>query len=251
MIRLLLSVCTVVCAGFASWPTSASDRVTVFAAASLSEVLTEAAERFQADTGVEVVLSAAGSSAIARQVSLGAPADIVVLASQDWMDWLHGTGVTDVETEVTIARNRLALISGEIKDTTGPPKTFSIEGRLAMALVDAVPAGQYGKAALEHLGLWEQLKANVVQTDNVRAALALVASRAVPMGVVYASDALVEPRVHLVDLFPEDSHPPIVYPAVATRGASVNARAFLDLLRSSAGQTIFMDRGFLPAQGTP
>lgn len=238
--------------GFAS-PAAAED-VTVFAAASLQTALSEVAELWATETGGRAVIVPAGSSALARQILAGAPADLFISASPEWMDAVAADGRVVPETRTVIAGNRLALIAsgagapgrGEI----GPGDDLAAllgEGRLAMALVEAVPAGAYGKAALETLGQWEALAPQVAQTDNVRAALALVAAGAAPLGVVYASDAVAEPRVRVLALFPEASHPPITYPAAVVAGGDEAAgRAFLSLLTGAAGQAALERQGFLP-----
>lgn len=234
-----------------------AEPVTVFAAASLKTALDEIATNFEQSTDHAVTLSYAGTPVLARQISLGAPADVFISASAEWMDWLADRQAIAPDTRSEIARNRLVLIaheetSSEIALTSQDLAAAIGQNRIAMALVEAVPAGIYGKAALSHFGLWDPLSAQVAQTDNVRAALALVASGAALFGIVYASDARAEPRVSLRAVFPPESHPAIVYPAalVADRTTPA-ARAFLDHLSSDAAQRLFDAHGFLPAQATP
>ena len=237
-------------AGF--WPApAAAERVTVFAAASLMTALDEVAVRFEAETGHEVTLSYAGSSVLARQVARGAPADVVISANPGWMDWLEDEGLIAQGTRAAILGNRLALIAHGHRAAPaeiGPGTDLAAlvgQGRLAMALVDAVPAGIYGKAALTRLGQWGALRPRVVQTDNVRAALKLVSIGEAGFGVVYATDAMADPAVALVGLFPEDSHPPIRYPAAAVAGrAGPAARAFLAHLQGPGAAAIFERHGF-------
>lgn len=225
---------------------------TVFAAASLKTALDQVAQDFRQDTGHKITISYGGSSVLARQIELGAPADLYLSANTAWMDYLQDAGHIDAASRVDLLGNRLALIvHGEAAVMLAvtpelPLANMLGDGRLAMALVDAVPAGIYGKAAFEHLGLWDAVAPRVAQTDNVRAALALVATGAAPMGVVYATDAAADPRVTAMSLFPEDSHPPIVYPAALTASGNETATAFLDYLSSDPASKRFTQNGFLP-----
>lgn len=230
-------------------PARASD-VTVFAAASLKTVLDEIAALWEAETGHSATVAPAGSSALARQIQQGAPADIFISASPDWMDVLEAEGLLREATRRDLLTNRLVLIGhgaqAPVKIGRGLDLAGMLgDGRLAMALVEAVPAGIYGKAALQSLGMWEGVAAQVAQTDNVRAALALVAVGEAPLGVVYATDAAAEPRVSLLGTFPEDSHPPILYPAAVTaESASDHASPFLDFLSGAQADAIFTAHGF-------
>ncbi|EPX86935.1 molybdate ABC transporter substrate-binding protein [Salipiger mucosus] len=230
-----------------------AESLTVFAAASLKTAMDEIAADYRAATGDEVAVSFAGSSALARQIERGAPADVFLSANTAWMDRLEESGAIAPGTRIDLLSNRIVLIGA---DAEGAPVALDSpdalagrlgDGRLAMALVDAVPAGIYGKAALESLGLWDRIAPQVAQADNVRAALALVASGAAPLGVVYATDAVAEPRVGVLATFPEDSHPPIVYPGAATAsGDSAAARAFLDYLQGPQARAVFERQGFAP-----
>ena len=209
-------------------PARAED-VTVFAAASTGAALQEIAADWHTRTGNSAVIAPAGSSAIARQVQAGAPADLVLLASADWMDVLEEGGLLTPGSRVDLLGNRLALVGHGDQPPVeiGPDLDLSGrlgDGRLAMALVQAVPAGIYGKAALERLGLWEGVAAHVAQADNVRAALAFVAAGATPLGIVYATDVGGVEGVTLLALFPEDTHPPIIYP-LATIGPEPTSTA--------------------------
>ena len=167
-----------------------------------------------------------------------------MLASPDWMEWVSERGLRHGPAQ-DVTANRLVLIgrAGAPAADIADLAHLLAGQRLAMALVAAVPAGIYGKAALAHLGLWDAVQANVVQADNVRAALALVALGAVPYGIVYATDALAEPRVTVIARLPEDSHPPIRYPVAAL---SVQALPFLTFLRGPAAQDRLRAAGFLP-----
>ncbi len=227
-------------------PLSAGE-VTVFAAASMKTALDRIAARFSEQTGHAVTRSYAGSSALARQIQLGAPADLFISANPGWMDLLAEGGQIAPDSRFDLAGNSLVLI--------GPAGAAPVDlesdlvarldgGHLAMALVDAVPVGIYGKAALTRLGQWPALAPHVAQADNARATLALVALGAAPLGVVYATDARADPRVTVVAVFPDNSHPPITYPAALTPDAGAPARAFLAALHSPEARAILTEEGF-------
>jgi molybdate transport system substrate-binding protein len=230
--------------------TALSD-VTVFAAASLKTALEDIAEDWAAETGNRVTLSYGGTPALARQIAEGAPADVFLSASTAWMDDLQDKALIRPDSRRDILGNSLILVAhGEAASVTvdaGLDLPALLDGgKLAMALVDAVPAGQYGKEALTTLGLWAGVESSVVQTENVRAALHLVALGEAPMGIVYASDAVAEPGVSVIGTFPKDSHTPIVYPGALTTTAGAEAGAFLDHLSSPAAQEVFRANGFRP-----
>lgn len=225
--------------------------ITVFAAASLKTALDEVAERFEANTGYRVTRSYAGSSALARQIEQGAPASIFISANAAWMDYLAKGDLIDPATRYDLLGNRLVLIApaASARPVTlakGMELAAYLDGKfLAMALVDAVPAGIYGKAALDHFGLWDGIAGQVAQTDNVRAALALVALGEAPLGITYETDARAEPKVAIVATFPHDSHPPIRYPVAAIKGQdSAGNDALLDFLKSPDAAQIFAHHGF-------
>lgn len=222
-------------------------QVTVFAAASLKTVLEDMAPEIKAATGHDLTLSFAGSSALARQIEYGAPADIYISANPGWMDHLAAKGLIDTGSRVDLVGNRLALVGQGALVEISPDLDLATrlgDGRLAMALVNAVPAGIYGKAALDHLGLWASVEAQVAQADNVRAALALVAQGAAPLGIVYESDAVADPRVTVLGLFPEGSHPPIRYPAARLTSSDPAAADVLGWLASPVAQAGFVAGGF-------
>lgn len=235
----------------AAVPLRAGADVTVFAAASLTTALDRVAAAWTAQTGQTATLSYAGSSSLARQIQQGAPADIFISASTDWIEALAASGDLRPGTRRDILGNRLVLIA---HGPDAPPVTLDATldlpallggGRLAMALVDAVPAGVYGKAALTHLGLWDAVAPQVAQADNVRAALAFVARAEAPLGIVYATDAAAEDRVTVIGTFPADSHAPITYPAAITaQSDSPQAHAFLAFLASDSARAIWQDHGF-------
>ena len=234
------------CLGLAA---TAEAQITVFAAASLKNALDEIAPAYETETGENLAVSLAGSSALARQIGLGAPADVFISANTDWMDRLAEDGAIRPETRVELLSNRLVLVAHRPAEAVviGPALDLAgllDGGHLAMALVDAVPAGIYGKAALTSLGLWDSVAPMVAQTDNVRAALALVASGEAPLGIVYASDAVADPGVTVLGTFPADSHPEILYPAALTTRAAPEAAGFLDFLQGPVARAAFERQGF-------
>ena len=254
MKALLLSV--ILALGLGSAPARAEDApVTVFAAASLKTALDRivadwAAKPDAAPDAVPVRVSYAGSSALARQILQGAPADIFISANADWMDRVEAEGLLVPGSRADLLGNTLVLIAHDpdaapVKITADLPLAQMLgEDRLAMALVEAVPAGIYGRAALTALGLWDSVAARVAQADNVRAALALVSRGEAPYGITYATDAhAAGDAVQVLGAFPPDSHPPIIYPAAALRDRP-EAAAFLDWLRGPQAQAIFADEGF-------
>lgn len=229
-----------------------AEDVTVFAAVSLKNALDNVAAAYAADTGKDVVISYAASNALARQIEAGAPADIFFSADLAWMDYLDERGLIRSDTRETLLGNEIVLVA-----PAGSPATIALEpgadlaallgadGRLAMANVDSVPAGKYGRAALEALGIWPRVADRVVQAENVRAALAFVATGEAPLGIVYKTDANSEQRVKSIAAFPADSHPPILYP-VAMTAASANpeAKAFFDFMCSDAARPAYEEQGF-------
>ncbi|OCX66772.1 molybdate ABC transporter substrate-binding protein [Thioclava sp. SK-1] len=239
----LVGICTV---------TTAQAQPLIFAAASLKTALDQAAQQW-ATTHPPVTISYAGSSQLARQITAGAPADLFISASPQWMDAVDQSGMVTPGSRVNLLGNRLVLI-GNGNSTNAATSSIAsslqpvMDGTafLAMALVDSVPAGQYGKEALTHLGLWDQVASQVAQADNVRAALALVALNEAPLGITYATDAKAEPRVHEIATFPADSHRPIIYPMAALDGGN-DPRAAADFaayLQTPPAQAIFTQQGF-------
>lgn len=247
-------------AGLLSLPAQASD-LTVFAAASLGDVLGDLAAAWQEESGLEVTAALAGSSALARQIDAGAPADVVISANETWISWLDERGRILPDSLRIVASNRLVLVAHDPAAASVAPVTADTdlsallgpEGRLAVALPEAVPAGIYAREALTGLGLWDGLKERLAPTDNVRAALALVALGEAPAGVVYETDAVAEDRVHVAGVFPSGLHAPILYPAAVVADSAVpdRALAFVDWLTSETARTILADYGFLPAGAQP
>jgi molybdate transport system substrate-binding protein len=229
-----------------------ADDVVVFAAASLKNALDDAVAAYTAETGKTVTVSYGGSSALAKQIEQAAPADIFFSADLDWMKYLHDKNLTVAETEKSLLGNEIVLVAP--KDSTATTTIapgFDLggilgpDGKLAMANVDSVPAGKYGKAALEKLGMWDKVSGQVVQADNVRAALAFVAKAEAAAGIVYQTDANAEPGVKVIATFPTDTHPPIVYP-VSLLASSTNpdAKDFLAYIESDKAKPAFVKQGF-------
>ncbi len=247
--KLLVLICLVV---IGISPVHAQDRgPLVLAAASMQEALTDAANRWAAFKHPRPVLSFAASSALARQVESGAQADLFISADEEWMDYLQTKTLLRPGTRARLTENRLVLVApAASKVTLRIAPRFALAralgtGRLAIADPATVPAGRYGKAALEQLGVWPSVAARIAPAENVRAALALVERGAAPLGVIYATDARASAKVRVVGLFPVSSHPPITYP-VALLKASTNpqAEAFRRFLISREGRAILARRGF-------
>ncbi len=223
----------------------------VFAAASMKNALDEVDAAFSAKNGLKVVASYAASSVLAKQLELGAPADIFVSADAAWMDYAVAKKVIDASTRVDLLGNSLVLIAPKDApiDSVAIGHGFDLAGlagagRIATGDVRAVPAGKYAKAALETLGAWRAVEPKLAMAESVRAALALVARGEAPLGIVYSTDARVEPGVKVIARFPASSHPPIVYPVAATAGARAGAAGYLAFLRSSTAKAIFEKYGF-------
>ena len=246
LILVLLALAPVAPAGGARAP------LTVFAAASLKESLDAAAEAYRRRTGTPVRVSYAASPALARQIAQGAPADVFLPADREWMDHLASRRLLRVGTRRDLLGYALVLVAP--RAARMPPVALARpasltralgDGRLALALTTSVPAGRYAKAALESLALWTPLQPRVVEAENVRAALLLVARGEARMGVVYATDARAEPRVRVLAVFPPRSHPPIVYPvAVIASSRHPAAADFVAWLRTPEARAIFERRGF-------
>jgi molybdate transport system substrate-binding protein len=226
--------------------------VLVFAAASMKTALDEINKAWSRESGGrKATISYAASSALAKQIEGGAPADLFASADLDWMDYVADKGLIRPETRVNLLGNRIVLIAPKDAATTvtiAPGFNLAAavgQGRLAMANVDAVPAGKYGKAALEKLGAWDGVKDRVAQAENVRAALLLVSRGEAPLGIVYQTDAAADSNVKIVGTFPEDTHPPIVYPVAITKAsAHADAPALLAFLRGPAARAAFERQGF-------
>ena len=234
-------------------PAIAQDKsLTVFAAASMKNALDDIGAAYTAKSGVRIVASYAASSALAKQIEQGAPADLFASADTDWMDYAIAKKTISEPTRVNLLGNSLVLIapkdSGLDKVAIGPGfdlAKLAGDDRIASGDVKAVPSGKYAKAALEKLGAWQAAEPKFAMAESVRAALALVARGEAPLGIVYSTDAKIEPGVRIVGTFPADSHPAIIYPVAATATAKPEAAAYLTFLRSSAAKTIFEKYGFV------
>ena len=233
-------------------PTAAwADDVVVFAAASLKTALDDFAGKWEAETGNSVTISYAGSGQLARQIMQGAPADIFISANPEWMDEVEKAGLVKDGERRDILGNALVLIAhgrdgGKVDIEPGFDLAGLLgDGKLAMALVNSVPAGQYGKAALEALGVWEQVAPSVAQADNVRAALRLVSVGEAPYGIVYRTDAAADDDVTIAGTFPENTHPPIIYPAaVLTEAKDAADATFYKALSGDVARASFEAQGF-------
>jgi molybdate transport system substrate-binding protein len=239
---------------FAEDPSPAAPRdapaLLVFAAASLGDALTQVDAAFTAQTGVQVRASFAASSVLAKQIEAGAPAEVFLSADREWMDYLEQRALLQPGSRHDLLGNALVLIAP--RDSTVRLKIapgFNLagalgQGRLATGDPDSVPAGRYARAALMKLGIWAQVSGRVIGAENVRAALEYVARGEAPLGIVYSSDAQAEKRVRVVDVFPEDTHPPITYPVALTAAASPLAVRYAAFLRGDSAKTIFVRLGF-------
>lgn len=251
LVRLLLALALVACAQ-AAFAGGARTPLTVFAAASLKGSLDAAAQAYEGRTGTPVRVAYAASPALARQIEQGAPADVFLSADREWMDHLASRRLLRAGTRRDLLGNTLVLVAP--RHARVPPVSFARpssvtralgDGRLALALTASVPAGKYAKAAFESLGVWPALRPRVVEAENVRAALLLVARGEARLGAVYATDARAEARVRVLATFPARSHPPIVYPvAVVASSRHGAANDFVAWLRTPEARAIFVRHGF-------
>lgn len=234
-------------------PAAAQDQtLTVFAAASMKNALDDVNAAFTKATGVKVTVSYAASSALAKQIETGAPAEVFVSADLDWMNYLETRKLIRAGSRLSLLGNRLVLIAPKDSklDKVAIAKGFGLaalagSGRIAVADVKSVPAGKYAKTALENLGGWAAAEPKLAMAENVRATLAFVARGETQVGIVYETDAKVEPNVKIVGTFPDGSHPPVIYPVAATSTASKPAvDNYLGYLQTSAAKTVFEKYGF-------
>jgi molybdate transport system substrate-binding protein len=232
-------------------PQAQSGEMVVFAAASLKNALDAINTQWQKETGKRASISYGASSALAKQIEQAAPAQMFISADLDWMDYVAQRNLIKPQTRSNLLGNRIVLIAH--KDKAQPidiKPGFELAkaldgGRLAMANVDSVPAGKYGKAALENLGVWSSVSSTIAQAENVRAALLLVSRGEAPLGIVYQTDAAADPNVKIIGTFPEDTHPPIIYPVALTAGANhPEAAAFLEYIKSAKAKPLFEAQGF-------
>jgi molybdate transport system substrate-binding protein len=230
-----------------------SDTVLVFGAASLTNVLDDLSKAFTAKEQVAVTSSLAASSVLAKQIEAGAPADVFFSADLEWMDYLEQRKLLKPGSRHDVVGNRLVLIapadsSVTVKISKGVDLRGALgpQGKLATGDPDSVPVGKYAKAALQKLGVWDQVSGQIVRAENVRAALAFVARGEAPLGIVYRTDALAQEKVKIVAEFPADTHPPITYPIAVTTHGGAAAQKFADFVRSKDAGEIFRRYGFVP-----
>jgi molybdate transport system substrate-binding protein len=251
--RFLLTLLVATAAGsaLATQATAQEKSITVFAAASMKNALDDVSAAFTKQSGVKVVTSYAASSALAKQIEQGAPADVFVSADLQWMDYVANKKLIKDDSRVNLLGNKLVLIAPKDSKignvTIGPGfdlAKLAGDGRVTTGDVRAVPAGIYAKQALENLGAWKAVEPKMAMAENVRAALVLVARGEAALGIVYETDARVEPGVKIVGAFPDDSHPPIIYPVALTVSAKPGAAPYLAFLRTQAAKTIFEKYGF-------
>ena len=251
ILRRLLVFTTVLIAPLAFAADAPREGLVVFGAASLTDVLQQVGALYTKQSNVPVKFSFAASSALAKQIESGAPVDVFLSADQDWMTYLQERQLIDAATRADLLGNRLVLIapndskvSLQLERGVRLLAALGRGGRLATGDPDSVPVGKYAKAALTNLDLWSAIEPRLVRADNVRVALMYVARGEAPLGIVYATDAAVEPQVRIVDVFPESSHAPIWYPVAATSRPSADALAFVTFLRSDAARAVFTRAGF-------
>ena len=262
VVRLLASQRLLACVFLillsAAWSTVASaqaPKLIVFAAASLKDALDEASALYQREKGQDTATSYAASSTLAKQIEAAAPADVFISADLDWMDYLAKRNLIKPETRANLLGNRLVLIApvasgGKLSIAPNFPLAQALgNGRLAIADPNGVPAGRYGKAALESLGVWSSVADRLAPAENVRATLALVSRGEAPLGIVYQTDANSDKGVQIVGTFPEDTHPPIIYPiAVVASSTNPGASGYVAFLKSPAARPIFEKHGFTVLQ---
>ena len=252
MFRLFPVVVFAALAAFApaSMAASAANNVTVLAAASLTGAMDEIGRTYESATGKRVALSFAGSMILAKQIEASAGADLFISADEDSMDYLDSRGLIAKETRVNLLGNALVLIApanSRIELAISPGFRLSdalMGGRLAVANTDTVPAGRYAKAALTALKVWDSVAKHLAEGEDVRATLAYVARGETRLGIVYATDAGAESKVRVVGTFPENTHPPILYPAALTKDARADAAAFLAYLKGPQARAVFERAGF-------
>jgi molybdate transport system substrate-binding protein len=248
----LLAVLVLCCGLLASAQAAdeSKQELLVFAAASLTNVLDEIGTAYTQQTKQPVKFSYAASSALARQLQAGARADVFFSADLEWMDYVQARNLIDRSTRRNVLGNRLALVAPadskiELKIAPGFKLAEALgTGRLATGDPESVPVGKYARSALTSLGVWNEVADKLVRADNVRSALAFIARGETPLGIVYETDARVEKRVRIVDFFPAESHPPIVYPVAVAAQARPAARQFVEFLQSAAAQEAFKKYGF-------
>lgn len=232
-------------------PALAADKIVVFAAASMKNALDNADAAFTKETGKEVTVSYAASGPLAKQLENGAPADVFISADTNWMDYVAGKKLIKDDSRTNLLGNKLVLVAEKDKAKPVDIKhgmdlaALLGDGRLAIGQPESVPAGKYGKAALEKLGVWSSVEKKVAGAESVRAALALVSRGEAPYGIVYQTDVSADPGVAVVGTFPADSHPPIIYPiAITATSTNPDVQAYFDYLKSAKAVPFFEHEGF-------
>ena len=250
VLLLMRCVFTVLFLGWASAAVSAQNLI-VFAAASLKDALDQTVQSFERNTGNKVAVSYAASSVLAKQIENGAPADLFISADEDWMDYLAGRKLINPASRINLLKNRLVLIAPansaiQVEIAPNFPLAELLgSGRLAMGHPEHVPAGKYGRSALQTLGVWASVEKRIAPAENVRAALVLVSRGEAPLGIVYRTDALADGNVRIVAEFPANTHPPIIYQAALTASNSrPEAANLLAFLGSAESRAIFQKYGF-------
>ncbi len=227
-----------------------SGDIKVYAAASLTNAVGELGEMYGKKTGIKVTPSFASSSALAKQIQNGAPAEVFISADLQWMDYLADKKVLEEGTRFNLLGNQLVLISPQSSDVKIAIaqgldlSKYLGNGLLATGDPDHVPAGKYAKAALEKLDMWNFVATKLARASDVRSALVWVEKGESPLGIVYSTDASVSKQVRIVAYFPEGSYPPIVYPASLVKNASSRAKEFLAYLKSDEAKKVFEKYGF-------
>jgi molybdate transport system substrate-binding protein len=251
LVRCVRAALVFAAVGFSMVSAASAAEIVVFAAASLKDALDQAAKAYRGQSGDTLKISYASSPALAKQIESGAPAAMFISADLDWMDYLEKRNLIQNGTRKSLLGNRLVLAAPADADTKIDIKPgFDLVGalkggHLAMADPDSVPAGKYGKAALEKLGVWAAVSGTVARTDNVRACLLLVSRKEAPLGIVYATDVIADPGTKVAGTFPADTHPPIVYPIALTKeGTDPSAAKLLAFLSSAQAKPIFEKQGF-------
>lgn len=250
--RVLVGFSLFISVIFASQPLAAQEQIIVFAAASLKNAFDDVDAAFGRATGINVIASYAASSALAKQIEQGAPADVFISADLQWMDHVSERNLLQEETRFNLLGNRLVLIAPRDSNLNNVTISQGLnlaelagDGRIAIADVTAVPAGRYAKAALERLGAWAGAEPKLAQAENVRATLSFVARAEAPIGIVYETDAKIEPKVKIIGTFPDGSYPAVIYPAAATaQSKTANAARYLAFLRSNVAKAVFKKYGF-------
>jgi molybdate transport system substrate-binding protein len=254
--RKFLLVCSLIAgclAGGGSARAADDNTILVFDAASLTNVLDDLSQAFTTKSGVPVKTSPAASSALAKQIEAGAPADVFFSADLEWMDYLEQRKLLKAGSRHNVVGNRLVLIAPadstvalKIRPGVDFGPALGPQGKLATGDPDSVPVGKYAKTALQKLGVWDKVSGQIVRAENVRAALAFVARGEAPLGIVYETDALAEKKVRIVATFPDNTHPPITYPIAVTTHGGPSAQQFVDFVRSKPAAAIFKKYGFVP-----